>query len=177
MTDEKHSATAQLMVEVDVERCSLCEYCAKHCPTDALRIERSANQLRLFFTPATCPGCEGEQTCETVCPEEAVRLVPAAADQPLADELLLAEGSLVHCTNCKEGFAPLRKLETLTNKGQTKHDIDRELCPVCRRKQLVVRFIEDKRAPGSKAVYRSTTEILRKAGYENLAKVTEDGGR
>lgn len=165
------------LVEVDADRCSLCEYCAKHCPTDALRIERTATELRLFFAPASCSGCPEAQSCETVCPEEALRLRTVEGEAAPDGERLLASGEYVICANCREAFAPLNKLETLAQRNPTKHAIERELCPVCRRKMLVVRFIEEKRAPGAKAEYRSTTEILRKAGYHDLAKVTEDADR
>lgn len=181
MSPDRRAESQYYTVEVDQERCSLCEFCAKHCPTDAIRVERSKTELRLFFTPNRCPGCESEQTCEAVCPEQAIRLVPAGEAAALSEVVLLAYGDLVTCSNCKDAFAPLRKLDTLTRrsqtKGQTKHQIIRDLCPVCRRLHLVVRFIEDTRSPGSKAEYRSTTEILRKAGYHDLAKVTEDGGK
>jgi hypothetical protein len=73
---------------------------------------------------------------------------------------------MARCTYCGELFAPICKLEVMARKGQEKH----ERCPICRRTHLVVTFIEERRVPGSKAEYRSTRDILRRAGYNRWGK-------
>lgn len=164
MTDTK-SLCAAGVLELDGELCTFCEICLRHCPTDAFRFEWSAGEVQLFFTPALCTGCADEESCESACPEKAIRLLGVPEAGAPDGELLLAQSKLVHCSYCGERFAPLRKLEALAQEGRIKHAPVRDLCPVCRRKHLVVRFIEEKRLPGEKAEYRSGTDILRRAGY------------
>lgn len=150
------------VVKVDSERCSLCEGCAKHCPTGALRSVRHGERLELWFRAATCNGCAGGDGCEAICPEKAVTRwdrSPAAPER----EVLLVAGDLVRCTYCGEAFAPDRKLAAVERKRD--REVVRDHCPLCRREQLVVRFIEERRAPGEHAAYRSARDILRRTGH------------
>jgi ferredoxin len=149
-------------VELDEQACSLCEVCARECPTGALRLERSAETLGLIFAPGLCNGCPQGDSCQEICPEKAIVVRQTA--QPHVDEepRVLLESRMVRCAYCGEPFAPLHKIEAIEKKGQAKHD----LCPLCRRTHLVVSFIEERRAPGEKAEYRSAMDIIRRAGYD-----------
>lgn len=155
-------APATFTVELDEQACSLCEVCARQCPTTALRIERSADTLALIFAPGLCNGCPQTESCQQICPEKAIAVKETA--QPPVDEepRVLLRGELIRCAYCGEQFAPLHKIEAIEKKGQGKHD----LCPLCRRTHLVVSFIEQRRAPGKKAEYRSAMDIMRRAGYD-----------
>ena len=69
----------------------------------------------------------------------------------------------VQCDYCEELFAPTRRLDVVSQKGIKGHPVNRQLCPLCRRTNLVVDYIEKYRVPEGKAEYRSAKDILRKA--------------
>jgi ferredoxin len=153
------------LLELDASRCSLCEVCARRCPSGALSVETRNETLWLVYRPALCQGCTLEESCQALCPEQAIRLT--GRQHPAAEtEVVLLESAMTRCSYCGQPFSPVRKLDSLAHKGQTKHDLLRDLCPLCRRTQLVVSFIETRRVPGSTAQYRSTKDILRRAGYK-----------
>ncbi len=150
-------------VDHDKNKCALCVVCAKNCPTDALRRDVEGASLALYFNANLCDGCGGEALCEAQCPEEAIKSLPA--DKPAEESgfVLLNQSAMAQCQYCDEYFAPIRRLEVIGKKGGEGHDVDQVYCPLCRRTNLVVQFIEETRAPGSKAEYRSAKDILRKA--------------
>ncbi|MBW2528561.1 MAG: 4Fe-4S binding protein [Deltaproteobacteria bacterium] len=150
------------VIKVDTDRCSLCESCAKHCPTGALRRLEKEQALELRFLPALCNGCAGGEGCEAICPEQAITRWDRTPQAP-EREVLLVEGELATCTYCGDTFAPTRKLDAVERKRQ--REVVRDYCPLCRREQLVVRFIEERRVPGSEAEYRSAKDILRRTGH------------
>jgi ferredoxin len=153
------------ILTLDESACSMCEVCAQRCPSDALRIDQSGETLRLVYRPAICIGCEVDDSCQAQCPEDAILLGERRHPQDEAEELVLMQSELLHCSYCGAAFAPSRKLDSLSKKRQSGQALIRDLCPLCRRTQLVVGFIETRRAPGSTAKYRSTRDILRRAGY------------
>jgi ferredoxin len=53
-------------VQVNEKVCTMCESCAKWCPTNALTIEYSNDSGKLLFNPDKCIGCK---ICINVCPE------------------------------------------------------------------------------------------------------------
>ena len=100
---------------------------------------------------------------------EEVDHVHAAIDDELEqimDEsgyVLLFQSKLAQCEYCEEFFSPVRRLEVISKKPIKGHEMDSKYCPLCRRTQLVVDYIENNRVPGSQAEYRSARDILRKA--------------
>ena len=156
---------AQLPISLDAERCSLCEICVRFCPADAFRVSRTERELLLHFTPSSCTVCEVDNSCQSECPEQAIQVLGEVAGGASTQELQVAQSELLRCTYCDELFAPELKVQALSQQGRTRHQPQRELCPVCRRKHLVVKYIEEERTPGQKAEYRSGNDILRRAGY------------
>jgi ferredoxin len=146
-------------VELDPEKCTMCEGCVKHCPTGALSLNQSQDELSLLFDASLCHGCPTSESCQDICPEEAIRLGRGETGQRV-----LLTSPLVECASCHKNFAAAQKLEALSRTSRVHHELVRDLCPLCRREQLVVRFIEEERVPGSTAEYRSTTKILRESG-------------
>lgn len=51
------------------EGCTLCEMCAKHCPTDNIRYRRKG-EPRPYFDKNWCCGCSN---CSRFCPEKAIK--------------------------------------------------------------------------------------------------------
>lgn len=139
-------------VEVDAEKCSLCEVCVHHCPPAAIRSEQSGDTLFILFQPNLCDGC---QACLERCPEDAIRLVRVDAPRE-GEEEVLVKSQMLHCEVCGTWFAPVSKLRAASRKTEDNADIIREQCPLCRRTQMVARFIDEKReASGRPAEYRT----------------------
>jgi ferredoxin len=156
---------SRFIVTVDEQGCGLCQVCARHCPTGALRAEPEGEVLRLVFRPALCTGCpdRAADRCDARCTERALRLASEEADRP--QSIVLIEDELLRCQVCGRPFAPGRKLRAVSNRRRRPAPLlMRERCPSCRQTQLVVRFIDEAVAVGA-ASYRSAREILRRAGH------------
>jgi ferredoxin len=156
---------SSLPIEIDGQKCSLCEVCVRRCPTGALTVERTAHRLELWLEPSLCVGCPQDGGCEPCCPEGAIERMSGDRVSAGAGRVVVAHSEMLDCTICGASFVPQSKLDAISRKRRHQGTTVRDLCPVCRRTQLVVGFIEQRRAPGSKAAYRSTREILRRAGY------------
>ncbi len=162
----EHKGKSPYTVEVDTELCSLCEVCAHRCPTGALSIERDGKDLRLLFRHELCNGCPGGKICQEVCPEKAIRLVERGDTVPATGSMevvILAQSEMLKCEYCGEYFAPVQKVSAVSKRSGGKKELIRNYCPLCRRTQMVVQFIDEKRMPTGKAEYRSGTDILRRA--------------
>jgi len=156
------AAEGHWIVEVDEERCSLCECCARDCPSGALQSHKDGDRLKLTFQSSQCTACPPEQGCESLCPEQAITRRDAGSAAP-EERIELVDGQLIECSYCHATFGTVRKLERVASKRRNQSPIQREYCPLCRRKHLVVKFIDEERKPDGEAVYRSTYEILRQA--------------
>jgi Pyruvate/2-oxoacid:ferredoxin oxidoreductase delta subunit len=178
MGEHEHRATHT--VRVDVMRCSLCEACARHCPSSALFVDKSDGVLRLLFRPDLCTGCPSGRSCRDLCPEEAIRLVRqpqggvTAGRTAASGPVLLAESAMLQCRYCGEFFAPVQKIDVISKKSGKDREPNREYCPLCRRTNMVVRFIDDKRMPAGKAEYRSGKDILRRSRERREAEKKQD---
>lgn len=155
-------------VDHDKTKCALCVVCARNCPTGALRREENDGRLSLYFKASICDGCGGNAVCEKNCPEKAIRSVKLETPAESTDYVLLNESEMVRCAYCEELFAPARRLDVVSGRASKRDkNIEREYCPLCRRTNLVVEFIEQHRVPGSKAEYRSANDIIRRVKREH----------
>ncbi len=159
---QEHCRQKHWVVEVDGELCSLCECCARDCPSGALLADTDGERLVLTFQSSLCTACAPGEGCEATCPEQAITRHDGG-DSVSDERGQLVDGQLIHCTYCNATFATMRKLDRLATKRSNEAAIQSKLCPLCRRKHLVVKFIDDKRRPDAKAEYRSTYDILRRA--------------
>ncbi|MDJ0764405.1 MAG: hypothetical protein QNJ97_15620 [Myxococcota bacterium] len=158
----------------DETKCALCVVCARNCPTAALRRDEEGDNLALYFNSGLCDGCGGNALCEQNCPESAIQAVEQAGTDEASGFVLLSQSKMAQCDYCDEYFAPVRRLDVISNKHQKKGTVERTLCPICRRSSLVVDYIEQHRVPGSKAEYRSARDITRRA---NKRMKMEEGMR
>jgi len=149
-------------VTIDTETCALCEVCAKHCPTGALKNMMEGDVLSIFFQSSLCNGCRGKKSCEELCPEKSISLVQAECPEEQDSSVLLVQDTMIRCAYCEEYFTTRRKLNAVAKKG-IKNPED-EYCPLCRRQNLVVSFIREHRVPGSDPEYQSARHVLRRAG-------------
>ncbi len=162
---QKNSRHHKWAVELDTKKCSLCEVCARHCPTGAIHLERKDDMVTLYFRHGKCDACSGEKSCEAICPEEAIKVIDLGKSSRRSGEVRLIQSKLQQCSRCREYFSPYIKLESLGKKGLS-HGVEKSLCPICRRKKLVVKLIDEKTAPGGHAEYRSKTDIIRHARFK-----------
>ena len=90
--------------QINNEVCTMCESCAKWCPTNALTIDYSNNAERLSFNPDKCIGCK---ICINVCPEgdnscssgnKAIKIIPAKEVKHEVKTLMKDE--IVRCKVC-----------------------------------------------------------------------------
>jgi Pyruvate/2-oxoacid:ferredoxin oxidoreductase delta subunit len=141
-------------VEFDAEECSLCEVCARWCPTGAIRSDATEGTLAILFNPELCDGCG---ICLARCPEDIMSLVRIELSPGVDKEQVLAKGEMLQCSVCGAQFAPQSKLEAATRRRGDDTELIREQCPLCRRTQMVAVFIDEKRqeARGRKAEYRT----------------------
>jgi Pyruvate/2-oxoacid:ferredoxin oxidoreductase delta subunit len=150
------------VVTTDTEKCGLCEVCARHCPTGALRTERKDGKLRLLFQSSLCVGCTDGESCQDVCTEHALRREAVDTEGVQAELVTVNEGELIRCVCCGEEFAPRQRLDAVSRRHAAAR-VERDYCPLCRRTQLVVRFIDEKLLPDAKAEYRAAHDIMRRA--------------
>jgi len=149
-------------VKIDPETCSICEVCAKHCPTGALKNIKEGDVLSIFFQSSLCNGCGGQSNCEELCPEKSIKLV-RVEELPEQDvPVLLIKDTMIRCAYCDEFFTTRHKLDAVSKKGIK--DPEDVYCPLCRRQNMVVSLIREQTGPGSNPEYRSAKHILRKAG-------------
>jgi ferredoxin len=140
-------------VEVDAEKCSLCDVCGRRCATGAIRSEQEGETVALLFRYRLCDGC-GD--CLKSCPEDAMRLMETEDPPSESGEHVLAAGKMLQCSVCGAHFAPIMKLQAASRRRADKADVIHEQCPLCRRTQMVARLIEEKRKTrGRKAEYRT----------------------
>ncbi len=89
------------------ETCTACGVCARACPTHAIQfvLNDESHSYQLIFSPNLCNGCE---LCKHVCEPEAVSVEHAPTFQQVfgpEQPLLLREGEIAHCEQCKAVFA------------------------------------------------------------------------
>lgn len=162
--DEKKTSS-QWKVKLDRDKCSMCEVCARKCPTGALHLERENDMLGIYFKYEECIGCTDENGCRALCPEDAIELEELKSTTDVNADVLLNESKLVQCSYCKNYFAPETKISRIKKK-KLAHEVIEDYCPLCRRTNIVVRFIDEKRLPKGKAAYRSANDIMRKLEQE-----------
>lgn len=157
----KDKKTTQWMVALDQAKCSMCEVCARRCPTGALHLDRKKDSLSILFNSKECIGCSDENGCRALCPEDAIQLEELVSSSENVADVLLIKSKLVQCAYCKSFFAPETKLGVIKKK-KLAHEVVEDYCPLCRRTNIVVKFIDEKREAKGKAEYRSANDIMRK---------------
>ncbi|MCX8195575.1 MAG: 4Fe-4S binding protein [Acidilobaceae archaeon] len=122
-------------VEVEEQACTLCEACARYCPTGALRVERRGDSMELLLVRDECIGC---RKCQQVCPEGAIRRVPWLLSSPA--ERLLASSLIAKCIRCGAELASERIIAAVERRlraaGAEQALKSLRLCPVCKAEAL-----------------------------------------
>lgn len=129
-------------VQLDKEKCSICEVCARRCPKKALTLSTNNNTTELLFNIEFCDGCNGKPVCETSCPEEAIHIqkdnnIPGKFPCTLS----LISGEVIKCKICSSSFSPKTKLGILLKKEKISSQEIHRICPECRREYIIKNFI------------------------------------
>lgn len=176
MTSEKQNADSQTeqfwALDHDKTKCALCVVCARNCPTGALRRLEEGDTLALYYNASLCDGCKGEALCEKNCPEKAVLSVKSDVEQESGFKLL-NRSEMVQCSYCQEYFAPVRRLDVVSGKGVDAKKVDRLYCPLCRRTNLVVDYIQQAGLGQGMPEYRSAKDIQRQAKLKRQQRTVE----
>lgn len=125
------------IVEIDGEKCSLCEMCAYRCPTKAIVSDKTAERLELVFDYTECDCCNGDAYCMAHCPEAAINIsrVPASR-RPLETAQVLISGIMAKCIGCGSIFTPEKKIIAVLKKPEVDEKLQK-YCPDCRREELL----------------------------------------
>lgn len=122
-------------IEVDTERCTLCQGCVSLCPTPALS-GGDETTPRLAFREADCIQCG---LCAAGCPEQAITLAPAFLASPERLETrVIKEEAAFACIRCGKPFATASTIATIQRKladhpyfaGEARARL--EMCEDCR---------------------------------------------
>jgi len=93
-----HTGLPFFDIDVDEDRCTLCEACVRNCPTNALDIE-SNGDIKLLFSHQRCIGCG---RCVDFCPEDAVKISRKVNPSLLSNGryILKASSRVAYCISC-----------------------------------------------------------------------------
>lgn len=109
------------------DSCSLCGFCTRVCPTQALMIQESASATSLRLVPAACVGCG---KCERICPAGLLELQPAAPAEPY----VLRQSPRAACRGCGQPLVSQAELDNVAARlGQPAWLY---YCSECRSQQL-----------------------------------------
>ncbi|MGC8661212.1 MAG: 4Fe-4S dicluster domain-containing protein [Nitrososphaeria archaeon] len=129
VTDKRVGSLLLYDISVD-SNCTMCESCAKWCPTSALKVEYDAEKSALTFDPASCIGCK---ICVNVCPAPGVSGEKAiSAKKGQSNKKVLVEDYMVKCRVCGAPVGSRKSLdhvkELMESKGMQVDDDWLELC-------------------------------------------------
>jgi ferredoxin len=130
----RHASSPLGVVRIDHARCTTCGACAAGCPTGALSLHESSDEVWLQLDPTACASC---QHCVSACPEGAV------AVRAETDVAMLAAGTVVpktsavtRCQECDRPVAPdtmIRRIrDLLADQPADLLDVLGTWCPDCR---------------------------------------------
>ena len=102
---------------IDAAGCTLCLSCVSNCPTSALRDNDERPQLG--FVEDLCVQCG---LCQTICPEDVVRLEPRATfGTGRRDEVVLKMEEPALCISCGKAFGTKSSIDKIAAQLQGKH--------------------------------------------------------
>ncbi|NON62580.1 4Fe-4S binding protein [Acidianus sp. DSM 29099] len=142
------NALSSRIIEIDETSCTLCESCAKWCPSESLKIVRNGELTELKFDPKKCIGCN---VCINVCPEPSVisdnkilsckknmKAIESRElkENDLTNERTIASDNIVRCAVCGKIVGSERSLkkikEIMKEKGAEIDDEWLRRCPTHR---------------------------------------------
>jgi len=124
------------IVEVDNEKCSMCNLCASHCPTNAIIVKKEMDIVKLLFNYNLCIACD---ICLNGCPQKAINIKKSLELKRFENPIsILMQDKMVECEQCKKAFLPKRQIEVissrLSHRPKRYFQLISKHCPDCRAK-------------------------------------------
>lgn len=121
-------------VKIDPDKCTFCELCAAHCPTEALKLEQGDKLSRILFSYRDCIACN---LCLKFCPERekgAIEVQRSLDWDALKNEAgdVLVESKQVCCSKCGIPIANSLMIERIKKKLGPGATTAFDLCSQCR---------------------------------------------
>lgn len=113
-------------IEIDSDRCTLCNACVKACPTNALKLLQTQEKESILFKPANCIACN---YCAEICPENAIKTRRQLPKDPYT-WITLVEDENGHCLACGKPLTPKKQLSSILIKLKGKGFNDETLIPI-----------------------------------------------
>lgn len=127
-------------VEIDSDKCTMCELCAAHCPTGALKLEQAGGDTKILFSYSECVACN---ICLKSCPERkkgAIKVEKAIDWQSLKNSpVMLVESKQICCSKCGTPIGNSLMIDKIRNKMGPGATTAFDLCSQCRFKAALFR--------------------------------------
>ncbi len=120
----------------------MCEVCVRSCPTHALLVRKQGNTSQILFDSRLCDGCQGKPLCQEKCPEKAATVIKVPSEALNDGPVVLIDGELAVCRRCGTVFGAVRWLDVVTRKTKIDPKALSDICPACRRRQLLDAYFE-----------------------------------
>ncbi|MEM0027463.1 MAG: 4Fe-4S binding protein [Ignisphaera sp.] len=126
-------------IEVDPVKCTGCGACTRICPPKALSLIREGETLILRYFVGKCIFCG---MCADICPEKAIAITKEfeLASENLSELNVDVEHELKKCVKCGATFVSTKLLNKVRSQVEALPDDIAELCPNCRRLEILKRF-------------------------------------
>ncbi len=133
------------IVNVNDEKCLLCDACTNSCPFSALRLRNEGDKRYLEFSQNRCTACG---ICQEICPYGAIRLEYGYRKSYDGVWIPLAEDEIARCRLCGKPIGSTKHLKALERKlresGADPWVLESLwLCQECKIKMLIERKIHE----------------------------------
>ncbi len=137
------------LVEVDTDKCPVCEACSNLCPFRALELRDEEDKRKLVFLAGNCTVCG---VCEEICPYNAIKLRYKYNSEVYNTPHVLAEDEIARCRKCGRPIGSMKHLKSLERKlresGVDEWALEQLwLCNECKMKAVVERQLGKQGSP------------------------------
>ncbi|MEM0006198.1 MAG: 4Fe-4S binding protein [Ignisphaera sp.] len=127
-------------IEIDPNKCVGCGACTRICPPKALTLTTESNTMILRYFVGRCIFCG---MCADTCPEKAIKITKEfeLATGNIYDLYSDVEHEVKTCSICGKTFTSKKLSNKIASKVPDIPTETMDLCPDCRRKETLKKFI------------------------------------